>query len=88
MYSYARAKTEIREIVENELKLKRRKSNARVARYNDTNQAAKVNGKTSTKSADSTSASLPVTPKVKTQTNPVLITLTRPKYAPIIDQRI
>ena len=88
VYSYARAKTEIREIVENELKLKRRKSNARVARYNDTNQAAKANGKTSTKSADSTSASLPVTPKVKTQTNPVLITLTRPKYAPIIDQRI
>ena len=64
VYSYARAKTEIREIVENELKLKRRKSNARVARYNDTNQAAKAKSAaktmSTTPSSQAKSAVLPV----------------------------
>lgn len=91
VYSYARAKTEIREIVEKELKLKRRKSNARVARYNDTNQAAKsnntANGKTSIQSAPTKTVVQPDSTKVNTDTNPMTITLVRPKYAPIIDQR-
>lgn len=82
VYSYALAKTEIREIVENELKLKRKKSNAKVARYNDTNQqsaaksgAAKVAKIGNKKPAISSNLNKPVVAKV------------RPSYAPVIDQR-
>lgn len=82
VYSYALAKTEIREIVENELKLKRKKSNAKVARYNDTNQqsaaksgAAKVAKIRPPKTSISANSNKPVVAKV------------RPSYAPIIDQR-
>lgn len=86
VYSYARAKTEIREIVENELKLKRRKSNARVARYNDTNQAAKAKSTENSKTS-AQSVAPPVNSKVSTQEKANVVPLARPKYAPIIDQR-
>lgn len=82
VYNYALAKTEIREIVENELKLKRKKSNSKVARYNDTNQqssaktgAAKVAKIRPQKTSISANLNKPVVAKV------------RPSYAPIIDQR-
>ncbi len=91
VYSYALAKTEIREIVENELKLKRRKSNARVARYKDTNQASKAKSAAKTKSSGQSSPPesvvLPVIRNANTQTRAKVIPLARPKYAPIIDQR-
>jgi len=91
VYSYALAKTEIREIVENELKLKRRKSNARVARYKDTSQASKAksaaNAKSSSQLSPTKSAVLPVTKNANTQTKAKVTLLARPKYAPIIDQR-
>jgi putative transposase len=91
VYSYARAKTEIREIVENELKLKRRKSNARVARYNDTNQAAKAKGtannKTNAQPVSIKSVAPPFNSKVSSQEKAKVVPLARPKYAPIIDQR-
>lgn len=85
VYSYARAKTEIREIVENELKLKRKKYHAKVARYNDTNQqsAAKVTNKkakpatTKAKPVANNSAPLPLIASRKP----------RPSYAPVVDKR-
>ncbi|WP_047552179.1 Mu transposase C-terminal domain-containing protein [Methylotenera sp. G11] len=83
VYSYARAKTEIREIVEKELKLKRRKTNARVARYNDTNQQAEAKTKAVTKTAKTAEIA---SKKPSAQAKPVA-TKSRPSYAPIIDQR-
>jgi putative transposase len=82
MYSYARAKTEIREIVEKELKFKRSKSNAKVARYNDTNQqsAAKTATSKKTKTAKIGNSNQPIPAKAA-------IARSRPSYAPIIDQR-
>ena len=85
VYSYARAKTEIREIVENELKLKRKKSHAKVARYNDTTQQPVddvTNQKpksvaTKTKSVADNSVPLPLIASNKK----------RPSYTPIMDQR-
>lgn len=87
VYSYALAKTEIREIVEQELKLKRRKSNSRVARHQDTNQAA--NAKRREKAGADVTKPLPApaTSKVSANSNPVPITRNRQKYAPIIEQR-
>lgn len=91
VYSYARAKTEIREIVENELKLKRKRSHSKIARYNDTNQqsAAKLNDKTSKPCVTkipkygNSIASQPAEHMV-TQRN---ATKPRPSYAPVIDNR-
>lgn len=82
VYSYARAKTEIREIVENELKLKRNKSNAKVARYNDTNQqsAAKTAAPKKAKTAKVGSKKPSVSAKHAAARF-------RASYAPIIDQR-
>lgn len=85
VYSYARAKTEIREIVENELKLKRKKSHAKVARYNDTTQQPVddvTNQKpksvaTKAKSVANNSVPLPLIASRKP----------RPSYAPVIDNR-
>jgi len=79
MYSYALAKTEIREIVESELKLKRKKSNSKVGRHNDTNRQAaakaKVRADANNKSTIPVSSSQAIVPKV------------RPSYAPVIDAR-
>lgn len=82
VYSYARAKTEIREIVENELKLKRNKSNAKIARYNDTNHqsAAKTAAPKKAKTAKVGSKKPSVSAKHAAARS-------RPSYAPIIDQR-
>lgn len=82
VYSYARAKTEIREIVENELQLKRRKSNVKVARYKDTNQqsAAKTNNAKATKIRQ-------ILPAVSASVVKSAMTTVRPSYAPIINQR-
>jgi putative transposase len=86
VYSYARAKTEIREIVENELKLKRNKSNAKVARYNDTNQqsVAKTATKSQKANASKLGSSKPVVPASPCQP---AVAKVRPSYAPIIEQR-
>jgi putative transposase len=79
VYSYALAKTEIREIVESELKLKRKKSNSKVGRHNDTNKQAaakaKAKAEANNKSAIPVSTSHAIVPKV------------RPSYAPVIDVR-
>lgn len=97
VYSYARAKTEIREIVEKELNLKRRKTNAKVARYNDTNQSSKVTTaqaltepaqitKANHKKIASTQKSVDINGVISDEgikSSPK----SRPKYAPIIDQR-
>jgi putative transposase len=86
VYSYAHAKTEIREIVENELKLKRNKSNAKVARYNDTNQqsVAKTATKSQKANASKLGSSKPVVPASPCQP---AVAKVRPSYAPIIEQR-
>lgn len=79
VYSYALAKTEIREIVESELKLKRKKSNSKVGRHNDTNKQAaakaKAKAEANNKSVISVSSNNAIVPKV------------RPSYAPVIDAR-
>lgn len=79
MYSYALAKTEIREIVESELKLKRKKSNSKVGRHNDTNKQAAAKAKAradaNNKSAIPVNSSQAIVPKA------------RPSYAPVIDAR-
>lgn len=85
VYSYARAKTEIREIVENELKLKRKKSHAKVARYNDTTQQP-VDDVTNQKPKSATTRAKPIAD------NSVPLPLIasrkpRPSYAPVIDNR-
>ncbi|MDP2071955.1 MAG: integrase core domain-containing protein [Methylotenera sp.] len=85
VYSYARAKTEIREIVENELKLKRKKSHAKVARYNDTTQQP-VDDVTNQKPKSATTRAKPIAD------NSVPLPLIasnkkRPSYTPIMDQR-
>lgn len=91
VYSYARAKTEIREIVENELKLKRKKSHAKIARYNDTNHqsAAKLNDKTSkpltTKITKPWNNTAPLA--IEHKVIPRNATKPRPSYAPVIDHR-
>jgi putative transposase len=83
VYSYALAKTEIREIVENELKLKRKKSNAKVARHQDTQMQPGVKlevpkvAKVSHKKTE-----VPANPN-----KPAGVRV-RPSYAPIIDQRV
>lgn len=87
VYSYALAKTEIREIVENELKFKRAKSNSRVARHNDTNQqaatkTAKKKAATQTYEIENKNSAVEFTSSV------IMVSKARPKYAPIIDQRI
>ncbi len=82
VYSYALAKTEIREIVENELKLKRKKSNAKVARYKDTNQQSAA--KSNTVKAAKMSRKIPAAPV--NVVKPAM-TIVRPSYAPIINQR-
>ena len=87
VYSYALAKTEIREIVEKELKLKRRKSNARVARYKDTNQAAQAKSKAKVGTEVTKPAPAPATSKVSANSNPVPIIRNRQKYVLIIEQR-
>lgn len=83
VYSYARAKTEIREIVEKELKLKRRKSNAKVARYNDTNQQSAAKATAEGKKAGTVKI---CSKKPSVQAKPAAAK-SRPSYAPIIDQR-
>lgn len=83
VYSYARAKTEIREIIEKELKLKRRKSNAKVARYNDTNQQSAAKAPAEGKKAGTVKI---CSKKPSVQAKPA-VTKSRPSYAPIIDQR-
>ncbi|PPC97966.1 MAG: integrase [Methylotenera sp.] len=79
VYSYALAKTEIREIVESELKLKRKKSNSKVGRHNDTNKQAaakaKAKAEANNKSVISVSSNIAIVPKV------------RPSYAPVINAR-
>lgn len=82
VYSYALAKTEIREIVENELKLKRKKSNAKVARYNDTNQQSAAKSDTTRVAKIGKKK-----PAVSATSNKPVIAKVRPSYAPIIDQR-
>ena len=87
VHSYAKAKTEIREIVENELKLKRRKTNAKVARYRDTNPSSKV---------PIAQFSAEAAPPLKVGRKHIAssgeqdikaVLKTRPKYAPIIEMR-
>lgn len=85
VYSYARAKTEIREIVENELKLKRKKSHTKVARYKDTTQQP-VDDVTNQKPKSATTRAKPIAD------NSVPLPLIasrkpRPSYTPIMDQR-
>lgn len=87
VYSYALAKTEIREIVEQELKLKRRKSNSRVARHQDTNQAASAKRREKAGADVTKPLPAPATSKVSSNNNPVPITRNRQKYVPIIEQR-
>ncbi len=83
VYSYARAKTEIREIIEKDLGLKRRKSNAKVARFNDINQqsAAKTVAKAKKAKAADIGSKKPSASAKPVAARP------RPSYAPIIDQR-
>jgi putative transposase len=83
VYSYALAKTEIREIVEKELNLKRRKSNAKVARYNDTNQQSAAKTTAEVKKARTVEI---CSKKPSVQAKPAAAK-SRPSYAPIIDQR-
>jgi len=82
VYSYARAKTEIREIVEKDLNLKRRKSNARVARYKDTNQQSAA--KSTPKKVANVVSKRPVSP---VSPDKPVVAKVRPSYAPVIDQR-
>lgn len=87
IYSYALAKTEIREIVENELKLKRKKSNAKVARYNDTNQQSAT--KDTAKSGNEKAAKVGnKKPAISSNSDKPVVARVRPSYAPIIEQRI
>jgi putative transposase len=85
VYSYARAKTEIREIVENELKLKRRKSNAKVARYNDTSNKSAAHA--ATHPANKNAKIGTTNPVAPAKLNKPVVTKVRPSYAPIIEQR-
>jgi putative transposase len=82
VYSYALAKTEIREIVEKDLNLKRRKSNARVARYKDTNQQSAA--KSTPKKVANVVSKRPVAP---VSPDKPVVAKVRPSYAPVIDQR-
>jgi putative transposase len=82
VYSYALAKTEIREIVEKDLNLKRRKSNARVARYKDTNQQSAA--KSMPKKVENVVSKRSVAP---VNSNKPVVAKVRPSYAPVIDQR-
>jgi len=82
VYSYALAKTEIREIVEKDLNLKRRKSNARVARYKDTNQQSATKSKP--KKVANAVSKRPVAPA---SSNKTVVAKVRPSYAPVIEQR-
>jgi putative transposase len=82
VYSYALAKTEIREIVEKDLNLKRRKSNARVARYKDTNQQSAA--KSTPKKVANVVSKRPVAP---VRSDKPVVAKVRPSYAPVIDQR-
>lgn len=87
IYSYALAKTEIREIVESELKLKRKKSNAKVARYNDTNQQSAT--KDTAKSGNEKAAKVGnKKPAISSNSDKSIVARVRPSYAPIIEQRI
>lgn len=84
--SYALAKKEIREIVENELKFKRKKSNSKVGRYNDTNKQNKV--------VDDVKPTKESKPKTKTTVKseaakqPVKPKTARRSYVPIIEPRV
>jgi putative transposase len=82
VYSYARAKTEIREIVEKDLNLKRRKSNARVARYKDTNQQPVTKSM-----SDRVTRVVIKKPVAPINSNKPTAARVRPSYAPVIDQR-
>lgn len=82
VYSYALAKTEIREIVEKELKLKRRKSNSKVARYQDTTKPVE--------DISPMAGDVPLTTKSPvSQAKPLVVSSIkpRPSYAPIVDAR-
>lgn len=79
VYSYARAKTEIREIVENELKLKRKKTHTKIARYNDTNQPSAKKITKSVISAPSITAGNMLISQNSARP--------RPSYVPVIDSR-
>ncbi|MDO9365711.1 MAG: Mu transposase C-terminal domain-containing protein [Methylotenera sp.] len=86
VYSYARAKTEIREIVENELKLKRKKSNSKIARHNDANQQAAI--KAAAKSAVNKAQKIgSKKPDKSLGSNKPAVAKIRPSYTPVIDQR-
>jgi putative transposase len=83
--SYALAKKEIREIVENEFKFKRKKSNSKVGRYNDTNKQNKI--------VDEVNPSLGINQETVATDTAVILEMqdepitTRPVYEPIIEAR-
>lgn len=82
IYSYARAKTEIREIVERGLNIKSKKSHSKVGRYLDTNKQA-ISKKTAIQPpllADNSTAFF-----LAQQANP--LAKPRAKYAPIMQNR-
>ena len=82
IYSYARAKTEIREIVERGLNIKSKKSHSKVGRYLDTNKQA-ISKKTAIQPpllADNSTAFF-----LEQQANP--LAKPRAKYAPIMQNR-
>jgi putative transposase len=89
VYSYALAKTEIREIVENELKLKRKKSNSKVGRYQDTAKPVEADTSVAEVSTQKTKAAIKKAKPALNKTKPlaVMSSKPRPSYAPIIDAR-
>lgn len=85
VYSYALAKTEIREIVEKELELKRKKSHSRIGRYKDTNQQSAANT-SNHKPKSATTRAKPIADK--SAPLPVIAShKKRPSYTPIMNQR-
>lgn len=87
VYSYALAKTEIREIVENELKLKRKKSNSKVGRYQDTAKPVEADKSVPVVTAQKTKDAINKAKPAIAQPLAVVSSKPRPRYEPIISTR-
>lgn len=86
-YSYALAKTEIREIVENELKLKRKKSNSKVGRYQDTAKPVEADKSVPVATPQKTKDAINKAKPAIAQPLAAVSSKPRPRYEPIISTR-
>jgi putative transposase len=87
VYSYALAKTEIREIVENELKLKRKKSNSKVGRYQDTAKPVEADKSVPVATPQKTKDAINKAKPAIAQPLDAVSSKPRPRYEPIISTR-